>query len=151
MEGYDSLSTFPDVLPALAKLSSLPDITPVVFSNGTKSMVSNSVYKSRDLSSQASVFRDIVTVDDVQKFKPAPETYTHLAEKVGKSRSEMGDMWLVSGNPFDVIGARTAGMQAAWIDRVGRGWIDSAVPEKGPTVVIRDLRDLIPAIKGNSS
>jgi 2-haloacid dehalogenase len=33
-------------------------------------------------------------------------------------------IWLVSGNPFDVVGARSVGMRAAWVDRGGRGWCD---------------------------
>ena len=32
---------------------------------------------------------------------------------------EMGEIWLVTSNPFDVVGARAAGMKAAWVDREG--------------------------------
>ncbi|KAK2763829.1 hypothetical protein FQN54_009447 [Arachnomyces sp. PD_36] len=150
MEGYDSLSAFPDVVPALTALSSKPNIKAVVFSNGTKSMVTNSLHQSDDLLSHAVVFRELITADEVQKFKPAPEVYFHLAEKVGKRRSEMSDIWLVSGNPFDVVGARSVGMQAAWVDRAGLGWIDSAVPGKEPTVIISGLDGLISAVEENS-
>ncbi|KAA6408908.1 MAG: haloacid type II [Lasallia pustulata] len=129
LKSYDSLSTFPDVSPALEALASAPDITAVVFSNGTQAMVANSVHSSPDLSPHSSVFKHIVTVDKVGKFKPAPEVYFHLAESVGrgKSREEMAQMWLVSGNPFDVVGARAVGMQAAWVDRGGEGWTDTLV------------------------
>lgn len=150
MESYDSLSTFPDVLPALTTLASKPNIKPVIFSNGTKSMATNSLYQSDDLSAHAVVFHDLVTVDEVQRFKPAPEVYFHLAERVGKSREEMSDIWLVTGNPFDVVGARSVGMQAAWVDRAGLGWIDSVVPEMKPTVVMRGLGDLVSAIEEHS-
>jgi 2-haloacid dehalogenase len=149
MESYDSLSAFPDVSPALALLATKSNIKPVVFSNGTKSMVFNSVHRSKDLFEHAATFHDLVTVDEVRKFKPAPEVYFHLAERVGKSRSEMSDIWLVSGNPFDVLGARNSGMQAAWVDRRGLGWIDSAMPYTRPTAVIRDLGDLTSAIEEN--
>lgn len=142
MHAYDSLSTFPDVEPALKKIASNPNITAVVFSNGTKSMVSNSVTKSPDLSPHASVFKDIVTVDDVKMFKPAPEVYMHLAQKVGKEKAQMGDMWLVSGNPFDVVGARAAGMQAVWVDRANNGWQDALMKEKGPSAIVQSLEDV---------
>jgi len=36
----------------------------------------------------------------------------------------MKDLWLVSGNPFDVTGARHSGMNAIWVDRAGNGWVD---------------------------
>jgi 2-haloacid dehalogenase len=143
MESYDSLSTFPDVAPTLEKLSSNPDIECVVFSNGTQSMVSNSVTNSRELSPYASVFRNLVTVDFVGSFKPAPEVYRYLAqrtEKVGKEN----EMWLVSGNPFDVVGARAVGMQVAWVDRAGNGWQDMLGGE--PTVVVRSLEEVADAV-----
>ncbi|KIM85987.1 hypothetical protein PILCRDRAFT_776044, partial [Piloderma croceum F 1598] len=41
MTSYNSLSTFPDVPQALLALSSLPNILPVIFFNGTLEMVSN--------------------------------------------------------------------------------------------------------------
>lgn len=113
MKAYDSLSTFPDVNPALEKLAQTPGITAVVFSNGTHAMVSQSVNHSPDLSPHAHVFKQIVVIEEVKKFKPAPEVYEYLAKKVGRGRTEMGDIWLVSGNPFDVVGAKAMGMKAA--------------------------------------
>lgn len=143
MAAYDSLSTFPDVSPCLESLRSHSSITPVVFSNGTTSMVGNSVYKSPDLKPHSDVFEDIVVVEEPKRFKPAPEVYTHLAEKVGVK--EMGKLWLVSGNPFDIVGARAMGMQAIWVDRAGNGWQDELIQgEKGkPTAVVKSLEDVV--------
>ncbi|KAB2576335.1 Haloacid dehalogenase [Lasiodiplodia theobromae] len=147
MKAYDSLSIFPDIAPCLTALKSKASITAVVFSNGTQSMVSNSVNHSPDLAPHASVFSDIVVVEPIKKYKPAPEVYMHLAESVDKKATEMGDMWLVSGNPFDVVGARAVGMKAAWVDRAGKGWQDALVtgPQGEPTVVLKSLEEL-PAI-----
>lgn len=152
MRAYDSLSTFPDVTPALTALSKEPTITCVVFSNGTKSMVSNSVNKSPDLSPHSEVFKDLIVVEDVSVFKPAPAVYEHLARKVGKE-GQMGDMWLVSGNPFDVVGARSVGMQAAWVDRSGSGWTDRLVDGEagGPTVIVKSLEEVLEAVKKHGS
>ncbi|KAF7504737.1 hypothetical protein GJ744_001806 [Endocarpon pusillum] len=148
MKAYDSLSTFPDVGPALKKLASITSIECVIFSNGTNSMVCSSVQKSQDLSPHASVFKQIVTVDDVKMFKPAPEVYQHLARCVDKVGHE-GDMWLISGNPFDVVGARAVGMQAAWVDRAGTGWRDKQGGQK-PTVVVQSLEELEEAVQAHS-
>ena len=151
MKAYDSLSTFPDVTPALQALAKESSITPVVFSNGTQTMVTNSVNSSPDLGRHASVFKDIVTVEEVKQFKPAPAVYYYLAEKVGKSKTKeaMGEMWLVSGNPFDIVGARSIGMQAAWVDRAGNGWVDQLNPEPigKPTVIVKDLEQVVDAVK----
>ena len=154
MKAYDSLSAFPDVGPALEALSKEANITAVVFSNGTESMVGGSVKSSPDLKSYVSVFSQIVTVEEVKRFKPAPEVYYHLAEKVGKgqSKEEMGQMWLVSGNPFDVVGCRAVGMQAAWVDRAGNGWTDQLVQGmKGqPTVIVKGLGEVVDAVAKQS-
>lgn len=146
MEAYDSLSTFPDVNPGLKRLAENKNIESVVFSNGTKTMVTNSVHKSGSLDSSA--FKDIITVDAVQVFKPAPEVYRYLAQKVDKEGQE-SDLWLVSGNPFDVVGARAVGMQAAWVDRAGNGWQDTL--GQGPTVVIRSLEEVADAVEKHAT
>lgn len=151
MRAYDSLSAFPDVSSALKTLGNESAITPVVFSNGTHSMVSTSVKKSPDLAPHSSVFKDIVVVEEVKAYKPHPSVYEHLAKKVGKE-GKMGDMWLVSGNPFDVVGARGVGMNAAWVDRQGNGWVDRLVDgETGrPTVICKDLGEVVEAVKKHS-
>ncbi|KAI9822468.1 MAG: hypothetical protein M1827_000187 [Pycnora praestabilis] len=152
MKAYDSLSTFPDVPPALKDLSSTPSITAVIFSNGTRSMVSNSVHYSQDLSPHSSVFEQIVVVEEVKRFKPAPEVYKLLAHEVGKE-GKMDEMWLVSGNPFDVVGARAVGMQAAWVDRAGNGWTDGLIEgDVGrPTVIVKGLGEVVDAVKKHAA
>jgi len=148
MSAYDSLSSFPDVSPSLKTLSTTSNITAVVFSNGTYSMVSNSVHKSPDLSPHASVFKDLIVVEEVKKFKPAPSVYEHLARKMGKE-GKMDEMWLISGNPFDVVGARAVGMQAIWVDRAGGGWVDGLVEgELGrPTAVVKSLEEVVEIVQ----
>ena len=144
MHAYDSLSTFPDVEPALKMLSSNEGIDCVVFSNGTRDMVSNSVNKSPDLSPHASIFKKLVSVDFIQSFKPMPEVYKYLAHTMNMAGQE-SQMWLVSGNPFDVTGARAVGMQAAWVDRAGKGWQDKLSLE--PTVVVKSLEQIAAVIE----
>lgn len=144
MQAYDSLSTFPDVEPALKKLSAHDRVDCVVFSNGTREMVSNSVNKSPDLSPHAPVFKKLVSVDFIQSFKPMPEVYKYLAQIMDMSGQE-DQMWLVSGNPFDVTGARAVGMQAAWVDRAGNGWQDKLGLE--PTVVVRSLEEIAAVVE----
>lgn len=148
MQAYDSLTCFPDVQPCMEKLKEMPNLKAVVFSNGTHDMVSRSVNNSPDLSPYANHFKDIVVVEECRKFKPAPETYNHLAKSVGKdvmSSKEMGEIWLVSGNPFDIVGGRSVGMNAVWVDRAGNGWQDSlVVNEKGkPTAIVKSLDEVI--------
>ena len=148
MKKYDNLSTFPDVEKGLTALAKNPNVTCVVFSNGTKSMVTNSVQQSEALKPYSSTFSDIVTVDVVRTFKPAPEVYKYLAQRTEKTGDE-GSMWLVSGNPFDVVGARAIGMQAAWVDRAGNGWQDKL--GASPTVVVKGVDEVAAAIEKHTN
>lgn len=143
MKAYDSLSTFPDVEPALKAISSKDSISPYVFSNGTQIMVSNSVKKSPDLGPHSSVFKDLIVIEEVKRYKPAPEVYEMLARKTGKEGAHH-EMWLVSGNPFDIVGARYFGMKAAWVDRAGNGWTDGMIEGKEgrPTVIVKSLEEV---------
>lgn len=111
------------------------DVEAVIFSNGTEKMLRTSVDTSPDLKpfrndpGSGPLFRRLITVDDVRTYKPSPQSYSHLQAEVGghgEDEDEEGGalVWLVSANPFDVAGARSAGLRAAWIDRAGTGWVD---------------------------
>lgn len=57
----------------------------------------------------------------------------------------MSEIFLVSGNPFDVVGGRSVGMNAIWVDRAGKGWQDSMVAGtwNGPTEIVRSLDQVV--------
>lgn len=152
MEAYDNLSTFPDVAPLLEALKGAKDITAVVFSNGTEAMVTRSLTSSPDLGPHSALFSSVISVDSTRKFKPAPETYQHLAGEVGKDplkAEQMGEIWLVSGNPFDVVGGRGVGMNAIWVDRAGTGWLDALIPRDSgrPTAVVNGLGEVVEVVR----
>lgn len=56
----------------------------------------------------------IVSVHDMESFKPDPAVYAHF---LSAAKCAAADTWLVSGNPFDVIGAYNAGWKTAWLQR----------------------------------
>lgn len=147
MTAYDSLSTFPDVEKALERIRSSSVLTAVIFSNGQNSMVENSVLRSADLGPQAATFDKIVTVDSVKKYKPTPDVYQYLAAQVGKAPHQLKDIWLVSGNPFDITGSKNAGLNAAWVDRSGLGWRDGVIADGAPTVFAENIDDLMVKIE----
>ena len=148
MSSYDSLSAFPDVGSALAAISQEPTIAPVIFSNGTHSMLESSLRSSPDLSPHASLFKKIVSVEPVRKFKPHPEVYRHLTREVNKEGKEE-EVWLVSGNAFDVVGAKAVGMRAVWVDRGGKGWQDALIEgDVGrPDVIVTELGEVVGKVR----
>lgn len=149
MKAYDSLSTFPDVEPTLNRVAAEPTIRAVVFSNGTEKMVTDSVQHLRGLAPHASILRNLITADEISMYKPSSDIYYHLVERVGKELGQTNEVWLVSGNPFDVVGALRVGMNAIWIDRAGKGWQDAAAPEMEPTAIVRSLEQIVDEIKSH--
>ncbi|KAK5108646.1 hypothetical protein LTR62_008137 [Meristemomyces frigidus] len=153
MGAYDSLACFPDVPELLTTLKNTPDVRAVIFSNGTQKMVASSVANCPYLSAHTECFEEIVSVDRVKKFKPAPEAYRHLAEQVGLDPDDVEQMerlWLVSGNPFDVVGARAVGMSVIWVDRGAGGWRDELVAGVAgrPTEIVGGLGEVVGTVVG---
>ncbi|KIJ40272.1 hypothetical protein M422DRAFT_32321 [Sphaerobolus stellatus SS14] len=106
---YDQLTVFKDVPTTLEKLKNIPSIGTVIFSN--------------DLKHFNETVLPFVSVDLVKAFKPFSIVYGHLAKTVG-FEDKVLQLWMGSGNPFDVVGARKAGWNAIWVDRAGKGWVD---------------------------
>jgi 2-haloacid dehalogenase len=79
----------------------------------------------------------VVSVDDLRTFKPDPRVYAYLSERLGRPA---GETWLVSNNPWDVIGAKSAGLRAAWVRRKPDAVLDPWDIE--PDLVAVDLLDL---------
>ncbi len=55
-----------------------------------------------------------MSVDDIKTFKPDPMVYHYFLKKSGATNT---NSWLISGNPFDVIGAQSAGIRSVWVQR----------------------------------
>jgi len=87
------------------------------------------------------VLDGIVSVHEVRSFKPDPAVYAHFLQTTGATADTT---WLVSGNPFDVIGALAAGWKTAWVSRDP----DSVFDPWGlaPTVVVSGLDELAAAV-----
>ena len=83
------------------------------------------------------LFIDVVSVEEVRSFKPDSEVYVHFLKRAGVTGREA---WLVSGNPFDVIGAVSAGMGAAWVRRSRAAVFDPW--EVGPSVTVNGIDEL---------
>ena len=104
----------------------------VVFSNGAPRMLEALM----DGAELRPYFQGYVSVDEVKVYKPSPKVYQHVAERLGRP---LGEVRLISSNPFDDIGAEAAGMRAAWVDRSG-GLFDTL--GSPPEIVVGTLVEL---------
>ncbi|KAJ3554040.1 hypothetical protein NPX13_g10725 [Xylaria arbuscula] len=135
MTAYDALHCFPEIPDAMKLLQENKEaVHAYIFSNGTDDMIGSSVRTSPELSPYADLFKSLITVDGLKCFKPDPRTYAHLVEQSGK-RGKPGDVWVVSANPFDVVGAKASGLKTAFIDRQGQGWLDRLDLVNVPTLI----------------
>lgn len=135
---YDELEPFPDVVPALEALAARGHQM-AVLSNGSRSMLHNCLTAS-GLQQHVPV---VISVDAVRAFKPHPMVYRLAAETLQRP---VGQIRLVSSNPFDIVGAAAAGMRTAWANRAGQPF-DTLGTE--PDITVTSLAEL-PALIGES-
>jgi len=136
MAGYRVLPAFPDVESSLPILQE-QGFNMFAFSNGRPEDVSGLLENS----GIRSYFVDVISTHEIESFKPNPAAYAHFLARAGAAAAEA---WLISGNPFDVIGAISAGMNGAWVKRSEQALFDPWEIE--PTVVIASIAELAEAI-----
>lgn len=129
---YKTLPAFDDVVEALKNLSASGHGL-YAFSNGNEEAVEGLLVAAniRDY------FLGVVSVDPIKTFKPNPAVYTHF---LNTTNAAVNNAWLISSNPFDVLGAYNVGMNTAWIKRSEKALFDPWGIE--PTITINSLAEL---------
>ena len=132
LAGYLTLPAFEDVNQGLVELKAA-GFQMYAFSNGISKALET-------LLTNAGIrddFLGIVSVDDVKTFKPSPIVYRHF---LSTTQSSATNAWLISSNPFDVIGAISTGMKAAWVQRTEKSIFDPWGTQ--PTLTVNSLSGL---------
>ena len=132
LESYLHLPPFSDVRTGLARLARAGHKL-VALTNGTERSA-RAVLQNAGISEY---LESILSADGIETFKPDPAVYALLNTVAG---APGGPRWLVSGNPFDVIGAKAAGVSAAWLRRDAQRIFDPW--EFSPDLVIGTLEEL---------
>lgn len=99
----------PDAIPALTKLRTA-GFRLVTLTNSASSASDTPLEKAR----LNEFFEQSFSVETVEKFKPAPETYQMVAKEMSVA---MSDLCLVACHLWDTIGAQAAGCQGAFVTR----------------------------------
>lgn len=110
MDRYLHLSLYPDALEALERLRGEGHRV-AILSNGSQGML-DALVRNTGLDT---VLDAVISIDEKRIFKPSPEAYSLVAEKLEVSTNEVV---FVSCNPFDICGAKSYGFKVAWIERV---------------------------------
>jgi 2-haloacid dehalogenase len=135
------------VLAGLAKLDAHPDSGPAmgrVVMNGRVVVISNaSADVTRKLVARGGLdafAETVVTPEDVKQWKPGADPYAFAAavQEVPLER-----MAVVTVHPWDVVGARNAGLVTGWCNRNGDTF---PAPFGKPTVTGKTLVDVVEAL-----
>ncbi len=124
----EQLTPFPDVPEALARLQSRYRI--VVLSNGDPDMLETAKQYHRI------PFDAVISVATANSFKPHVATYRKAAEILDVA---MDKVLFVANHAFDCIGAKSAGMRTAFIDRRDRPF--GGTPHQ-PDIRVKDMKSL---------
>jgi 2-haloacid dehalogenase len=109
LAGFAELDVHPDVAGAMRRLAEA-DVRMATLTNGAADIAG----KLLERAGLADLVERRISVDEVRRWKPAPEPYLHAARDLGV---EPGRCTLVAVHPWDVDGAKRAGLQAAWLNR----------------------------------
>jgi 2-haloacid dehalogenase len=135
LQAYLRLPSFADVRPGLESLRRAGHRL-VALTNGTE----RSVHGLLENAGIDGYFEAILSADRIRTFKPDPAVYALLKEVTDAYPKQA---CLVSGNPFDVIGAKACGLTTAWLRRDRERIFDPS--EFSPDVVISTLEALCDA------
>ncbi len=128
----ETLRPFPEVPAALARLKTRYRLA--VLSNGDPDMLEAA------RTHHGIPFDDVISVAVANAFKPHVATYARAAEIV---RVEKDEILFVANHAFDCIGAKSAGMRTAFIDRRRRPF---GITPHQPDIVVATMTELADAL-----
>ena len=128
----ERLKPFPEVPEALAKLRTRYRL--VVLSNGDPDMLETAKQYHKI------PFDRVISVAEANSFKPHVATYTKAAELLGLAPDQI---LFVANHAFDCIGAKSAGMRTAFVDRRSRPF---GITPHQPDILVPSMNELAEAI-----
>ncbi|TWD81034.1 2-haloacid dehalogenase [Kribbella amoyensis] len=140
LSGFTELSTYPDVAPGLRRLREL-GIRLVTLTNGAARM-------SERMFTEAGVLDLLeyrLDVETTGKWKPHHAAYEYAANVCGVSPEQMA---LVAVHPWDVDGARRAGLRGWYLDRRGTPYPEAFL---APDLIASDLVELATVIEEDAT
>lgn len=106
---YWQLSAFPEVGSVLSALRDAGQNT-AILSNGSPEMLAGAVQSA----GLEELLDDVLSVESVGIFKPAPQVYDMVIQRFGCAKSHV---LFVSSNGWDACAAAAYGFQSVWVNR----------------------------------
>jgi len=134
LDGMKNLEARPDADRAFAMLAQA-NLPIVAVSNGAAAATQHLLERA----ALAPRVHRVFSVDEIGLSKPRREVYTHVAQSLDLPASAI---CLVAAHPWDVHGARSAGLRGAFVSR-GQPWPASM---RRPTMIGDELLDTVEAV-----
>lgn len=116
LDGFPELPLHPDVAPGLRRLADA-GVRLATLTNGSAALAARLL----DHEGLADLVEARLSVDDAGRWKPHPQAYGWALEQLGVPA---GRAAMVAVHPWDLEGARAAGMRTGFVDRAGTPWPD---------------------------
>jgi 2-haloacid dehalogenase len=132
---FQNLKPFKDVPRALTDLDEL-ELKVAVLSNGTQSML-DKLFEHADLSLLS---EGIISIDEAGAYKPSPKAYLFGQNELEVFEKEK--VFYISGNSWDVAGARAFGFLTGWINRTKQPLFDEGFYEFRPQLEFSSMEEI---------
>ena len=128
---------YPDVKEVLTALSER-NVKTAILSNGAPFMLTSAVTNTgiQDL------LKQLISVDPARHYLPHPSVYQLAVDELN---SQAGRICFLSADSGDVAAASDFGLQAVWINRLGRQWELPSAPLVHEISTLAELSALLPA------
>ena len=134
LAGLNKLEAFPDAAPAMGR--TVMNARAIVITNASRDTTKKLLAKG-GLDAFVDAF---VSADEVKEWKPGSDPYAFAAATQEVSLEQMA---VVSAHPWDILGARKAGLVTGWCNRSGAAF---PPPFGKPDVTGKNLVEVVEAL-----
>jgi 2-haloacid dehalogenase len=131
-DGWLEMRPYPDATLTLEALRSR-GVRTATLTNGTLATAKRALANS----GLDSLLNDVWSVDEVRKFKPAPDVYAFACERLKAPPARIG---FVSSNGWDATGAAAFGFRVAWCNRIG---LPAETMPPAPAHIVTSLQEVV--------
>lgn len=139
MNLYMELSAYKEVTMFLRRLE-LKSVKKIILSNGSYKMLNLAIASSK----LENLIDDVLSVEDVESFKPNEKVYKMVLSKFNIDKKEV---LFFSSNGWDIVGATKFGFNTVWINRFNK---EVEGFEFKPTLIVKSLMESLDKINDYS-
>lgn len=139
LAGLAELDVHPDAGPAMGR--AVLDARVVVVTNGSAD-ATNALLAKGGLDA---FVETVISADDVKAWKPKADAYSFAAASVGEPAENVA---MVTVHPWDVLGARNAGLVTGWCNRSGGSFPTAFGRPDATGATLVDVVDGLFSLKG---